>query len=599
LNGTPARVAAAERLAKRYVDPLLASRDVLAAISPALSAEEERIAVTYLQLELGNKDPAKGVTKSCVEALVTYVLREASPEALVDRQTVHNTVHHHMPRSGKVRAEQLADAALNRLVRRDLVKHHLKVDAFTLSYPYRQEVGTRIERILGERISLLKESAARVEEIAARLGFDFAYSAEKLASDALRLIEYELSERGRLAAMALAGQGDFFAKRRSLETLAQDLLKNPNIGFMSLDQLGKERFVEIVSAVAEELAQYPTDTLRRRFRTASDAYCLQFALQQTGDVQDALQKVISGTHLLVDTSVIIPCMAERVLPESQRRLTQLLRGATAMGCRLFVGEDVLNEIDTHLDRIRYAYRKRTENGIEGAYYIENIIMRSFLEAQSIGQFGGTFDDFIALFKGRATPRQDLIEYLEQDLSIKFDQMDEELSRIPPQDIVELYDDWYRNKVRRPWIDEKAFETLVLHDVQAFLLVERLRLRDTSNTSIGNRWWWLVLDGNAFRYDRKRQAAGGGRVCMGPDFFARYLSLAPKDPNVPIAARELLPVCLEIASLGFVPPDLRDEAIRLYESTKDMPEYLRRRKLRELVNAAFSAHEKIEDEGDAE
>jgi hypothetical protein len=82
--------------------------------------------------------------------------------------------------------------------------------------------------------------------------------------------------------------------------------------------------------------------------------------------------------------------------------------------------------------------------------------------------------------------------------------------------------------------------------------------------------------------------------MGPDFFSRYLSLAPKPPGMPSGAQELLPAALEVAQLGLVSPDIREEAIRAYEAAKDLPEHLRHRKLRDLVNAAFVAHERVEE-----
>jgi hypothetical protein len=596
VNTSPARIAAAERLGKLYVDPLLSSRRVGGQMSLALTDEEERIVSAYLQLELRDKDPTKGLTKSCVEALITYTLRESSPERPVPRAVLHASIARHMPGSTSERATQLTDSSLNRFVRQNVVKHHTKEDGFTLAFPYREKISERLQTMLAERSALRSECAVRVEALALKLNVDFDYEAAAVGDDALLLIDHALCERGRLAAMAMADNGDFFGRRRPLEDIARELLKRDDVQLTSLGLLGEERFLALVPSVAEELAQYPTERLLAQLRTASDAYCLQFMLQQSQDVQGSLQKIISGTTLLVDTSVVVPCMAERLLPIEQRRFSNLLRGAAALGCRLVIGEDVLNEVDSHLDRILYRFRMQAlgQIGAVAAQYFEPALVTAFIEARDAGHFKGSFEEFVGLFKGRDNPTQDLIEYLREDLSIEFDEMRQQRDLLDTRELGRLFEEWKAHKRQRPWVDEASFDKLVLHDVRTFLLVENLRRETLQTATYGHRWWWLVLDGNSFHFDRVRRASGGGRVCMGPDFFSRYVSLAPKPPGMPSGARELLPAALEVARLGLVPPDIREEAIRAYEAAKDLPEYLRRRKLRDLVNAAFVAHERVEE-----
>jgi hypothetical protein len=368
----------------------------------------------------------------------------------------------------------------------------------------------------------------------------------------------------------------------------------------SFAQIGAERFVDVVPLIAEELASYPTPRLLERLRIASDAYCLQFALQQTSDVQESLRKIISGTSLLVDTSVLIPAMAERLLPQPQRRLCNLLRGAAEIGCHLVVGDDVLNEVDTHLDRIRRAYRNRTEGiiariGTSGAAIFEAALIRAYLEARYAKRFGGSFEDYIELFKGRSNPLQDLVDYLKDELSIHYDEMPAARAMIDQARLVELHNEWKQHKRRRPWVDEAAFETLVMHDVRSFLLIELLRKQGMGAHHYGHPWWWLALDGSAFWFDHRRRHSGESNICMSPEFFTRYVSLTPKPVGILATAPDLLPVCLEVSELGFVPPDLREDAVRTYEAANSSPEYLRRRKLRDLMNRAFAERERLEDE----
>jgi hypothetical protein len=444
----------------------------------------------------------------------------------------------------------------------------------------------------------VEECSDLVDGISAKLDFDFDFDREELARDALDLLEHELCHRGHLEAAALVGQGDFFARRRSLEEIARELQEERRLEFRSVGSVGESGVAEAVAAIAEEFAKYPTPRLVRHFQVASDAYCLQFALQQTSEIQDVLRKIIGGTQLLVDASVVIPCLMERLLPVEQQQMTNLLRVASAIGCRLVVGPDVLNEVDTHIDRMRYAFRNRTEGvlkrlGEAAAAHFESGLISAYLHGVSKGYFAGSFEDYVSLFKGDADPIQDLIEFLREEMSVEYDEMADEYGGIPASDLAELFDAWKKQKVRRPWQNEEAFEKLVWHDARAFLLVESLRKRDIKNAQYGQRWWWLVRDGNAFRFDKQRRGDGGVRVCMSPAFFARYLSLSPKDSPAARDSSALLSSCLEVSGLGFIPVELRDRAMEVYEGTRELPEYLRRRRLRDLVNRAMAAHDRLE------
>ncbi len=177
-------------------------------------------------------------------------------------------------------------------------------------------MAARLQAMLAERAALLAECADRVEGLAPKLGIDFAYESSSVAADALVLLNFTLCESGRLAALAAVGKGSFFARRRPLEDVASELLRRDAALFSSVTalNLGVDHFLALVPTVAEEFAQYPTERLLIQLRSVSDASCLQFMLQQTPDVQGSLRKLLAGTSLLVDTSVLIPCMAERLLP---------------------------------------------------------------------------------------------------------------------------------------------------------------------------------------------------------------------------------------------------------------------------------------------
>jgi hypothetical protein len=210
-------------------------------------------------------------------------------------------------------AEAICRDAL-RLTSRDVVKHHKKNDEFALAHDHREQVNRQLEELLSEHSLPIREGADEVRRQGAQLGFDFDYIPDDMAVDALALIDRTLHERGRLAAVALVTNGEFVGTRPSLERTATNLIDTHPDTFKTLKPLGRDRFLDVVPGLAEHFAQYPTARMVRRFRGASDAYCLRFILQQTPDVQDALQKIIAGTTMLVDASVLVPCMAETLLP---------------------------------------------------------------------------------------------------------------------------------------------------------------------------------------------------------------------------------------------------------------------------------------------
>jgi len=587
----PARGEAAELLAKQYVDPLLADRGVLGHVAMALTDEEERVAATYLQLEVGAKDPAKAVTKSVLEAIVMYSLREATPDSLVPRRDIHETAKRFTSASERQRVCALIDGTLRRLVDRDLVKHHRREDAFTLALGQRAEMTARLERLLAERAEVHAEVEDRTDAVAARLGVDFRYDSSKVASDVLAVADRLLCAGGRIAALALVGLGEFHAKRESTIMAAEQVIQQAPEQLLSLGELGATNFVDLIPAVVEDILARPSEAIARRLRRATDAYCLLFALRETADVQGAIDKIFRGSRIQVDTSVLLPCLAEQLLPPKNRRMSNLLRAATASGFSLFVGEDVLNELQTHLERVLVGFRRHTSSAVNAvggaaAAVYQPLLISTYLTAGT----PGSFEDVVARFMGEQDPQRDLAEFLRFELSVDFDEMAEVRRRLDPGTLEELVTQWRLVKRRRPWMDEEAFATLVRHDARAFLLIEHLRKNEGPSEQYGYTWWWLTMDGAAYRTDHLRRGNRAVSLCMSPEFFARYLSVAPKRSRQEQIAADLLPISIEVAGLGLVPPELRDEAGRLYESNKDLPEYLRRRRLRELVNRAYATRD---------
>jgi len=593
-NTTDNRASAAEDLARKHVDPLLQKKGVTPNAAVELTSEEERVALVYLQLEIQAKDPSKALTKFSYDTLIIHTLKDSTPEAPLPRAKLHESLFRLMHRADSDRVRLTADNTLKRLTERGITKHHTKDDAFTLSHAQRIEIKSRTETMLSQKNDVEEEVADRAKEISTLLELDYDFNPRDVARDALTVTDHLVAVQGRLSALTFIGRSGVHHTRpeSSTEAAAHLAEKSPS-ALLSLHSLGRERFLDLIPPLVDSVIRNPSLQISRRLNEAADAYCLLFSLRETGETQNVLEKLFRGARLWVDTNIIIPCMAERLLAEEHRRMTNLLRLAAISGIDLIIGDDVLNELETHLERARYAFPRRTAAivervGSQSASYAQPLLISTFLTASKSSGLS-SFDEFIDLFMGRINPKQDLIDYLKNDLSIKYDPLENTVSGAESLEIVgTLFAQWSEKKKQKPWMDDQAFARLVLHDTRSYLLVEKLRAAErTSDIKYGHSWWWLTLDGVAYRVDAERRQHRGVPICMGPDFFLRYLSIRPKSADEHRRIRDLLPVSVEIAALGFVPPELRDEAERLFETTRDLPEYLRRRKLRDLANQAIS------------
>ena len=593
-NTSRGRMVASEQLAKMLVDPLLADTGALAKFAPSLTREEERVAATYLQMELAHRDPERNLTKLCFDSLILYILRSATPEQLVRREDIHAGVRKFSHKHEPERFRGLVDGALERLANKGLVKHHPKDNAFTLAFPERQKMKEKTEAFIFNERQLHEEIESRVCTVGESLGIDFDYAATDIASDSLTVLDKALFERGQLAALAVAGKGAFNARRLPIPSLVENLVRQNRDSFRSVGRVKDDALIDFVSAVVENLVQQPSAAILERLRTEADAYYLLFALQETPDVQNALGKLFRDATVLIDTSIIIPAAAEILLPREEQPFSNLLRVGAGLGLRLVVGSDVLEEFETHLLRMRGYYQRFATSILASgsALRFQAPIIHGFIRARELGAIG-SFDEFIERFMGRQDHRADLIEFLQHELSVEYDNMDNARAEIAIQDTGDLFEEWKHSKRRRPFVDDAAFERLVYHDVKALLLMEHLRSRERPEETYGYRSWWLTQDSVAFRFDRARRTSSQTSLCISPDFFARYVSLLPH-PSRALDIASLIPACLELAGLGLIPPDIRGEAERLYESMEGSPEYLRRRKLRELANSAFATSTKETD-----
>jgi hypothetical protein len=87
---------------------------------------------------------------------------------------------------------------------------------------------------------------------------------------------------------------------------------------------------------------------------AKEAYTLFAFLREAPNVQAAVSKLFSGGEIWLDTTVILPLLAEHLVDPAQRNYRRLFEAARAAGVSPRTTFGVVEEILSHLDRCRAA-----------------------------------------------------------------------------------------------------------------------------------------------------------------------------------------------------------------------------------------------------
>ena len=195
--GDEHREAVSEDLARKIVDPYLASRGVLNHSAPTLSSIEFRAALTFLQLQWEDDTREKGLTRLAFEALVKMVLRNTNSDSRLPRSTIHEQIRIMFPNHNPQRLAILVDSALNKLTKR-LIRHWVQLDEFCLTY----DEAVRVQ----SRLAQLEIANAELDSEIRSILLEYVDSSNKvdILIDLTRItINHYLSERGEAFASAI------------------------------------------------------------------------------------------------------------------------------------------------------------------------------------------------------------------------------------------------------------------------------------------------------------------------------------------------------------------------------------------------------------
>ncbi len=127
------RVNAAAELARVIVDPFLETKKVIQRSGEALSRQEAKTALFFLEMQVSDEQRGKGLTRSVFESLIKGVLRGTGSEDRITRDQLFDRVSQLLPQHSAPSLKPYIESALGRLIK-SAVRHWPTDDTFCLTH---------------------------------------------------------------------------------------------------------------------------------------------------------------------------------------------------------------------------------------------------------------------------------------------------------------------------------------------------------------------------------------------------------------------------------------------------------------------------------
>lgn len=564
--------AVAESLARDIVDPLLASDIVIDSKAQALSSGESRAAHLFLELQWEDDTRDKGLTKTAFDGLVRMCLRKTSSEARLPRSEIHQQVCSLLNGRDEEFVTREVDKALNRLTK-NTIRHYSATDDFCLTFEEAQRIQSRIAEteVLDQQLSA--EVAACVKAVFPEEEVRNEATLAKLVRTCRVSVERFLLQRGELFVAALdSGQLDKLGDDTVEQIASQEMLE------AKLTKLEPARLARAI----ERVLTSSEPAVAKYLRGVADAYTLLAFLKQTPDVQQAVRKMFSSGEVWLDTSLVLPLLAEDLLEEEHRQFRRLINIARDSGLRIKVSHGVVEKVERHINRCIACANSAGEwrGGIP------------FLYASYVASGAATskFSSWASLFCGKERPEDDVADFLDATFRITRADISEDAARGDQNLRAAVKELWLEvhNGRRSHDFDPALSLRLADHDTDNYVGVI-VRRHQEGAAAFGYSSWWLTLDHMAFQIHQMLRSRLAEKAppspVMSADFLTNYLAFGPLREKVGRIKDAALPVSIDPSAVSEVTAELVQLANRVREQAGDLPEHVIRRRVRDALDAA--------------
>ncbi|MDF0532629.1 hypothetical protein P0W64_22355 [Tsukamurella sp. 8F] len=352
------------------------------------------------------------------------------------------------------------------------------------------------------------------------------------------------------------------------------------------------------AAVILEVLSMPADQTRQHLTRVLDAYTLFSFLQQTPDVQKALSRVFTNAKIWLDTSTVLPLVAESLIDDENKRLeTALLSAASDSGVGLYVTDGVIEELRYHIEKCINYVRQSLRDGEPPFLYAAYMLS---------GRDERQFAAWTADIHGSVHPDLDIEDYLYTKFQIVRKDLAEVAAKADPKlraAVTKLFQEKHNRshnrqdgRLRSPTIINR----LVSHDVESVVGV--IELRRDSRPELGYEAWWLTLDKTAYRLKRwLSDNLGKGAPdtpALSPDYLSQLLRLGPLRRSLRSEDAQNLPLIIDVTRLESVPSELIEVARNTRLSLEGLDERRIRREVRDALHRAHTTLRSNHDYGSA-
>jgi hypothetical protein len=584
-NASAAVEAEAESFCQLIADPLLSGATAIERQAHALDDLEAKAAFVYLRLQWEDDVREKGLTKLCFEAIVRAVLRDTTSENRMQRDDIKQHVARLLPAHDPGARDAQVDGALKRLSK-VYIRHWQKPDEFCLTWTERVRLAEQLAQMEALDSALRTELKNMLLRVAQEEGMEL--QGELINSTVERsraVLERILLDRGEAFAETITHDREVTLRFEDIEaTVYKDLTVNPTKGIEP----------RIVAATLSSLLAEPPEGVRKYLRSLADTYTLFAFMRETPDVQSAVVKIFADGDIWLDTSVVLPLLAEDLLDLPSRSHSAMLSAVRESGSRLYVTEGVVEEVTFHIKRSRGYFRAQVE---QRELYGEEPFLLSCYRLS--GRNPNDFERWLETFCGDARPEDDVIDYLEDIFGIELFDLAELADQADPTLRAQVAEVWHESRDERdrrlvalgiPPTDHATRDRLVAHDVENYVgLIVRRQHRGERRSAFGYKSWWLTLDGTAFRINKelvgRLKDKPPASPAISPDFMLNYLAVGPVRARLSRRTEETLPLMLNMSVLDAVPKDLLDLADELRKELAGLPAHVVRRKIRDTLDEA--------------
>ncbi|WP_346151520.1 hypothetical protein [Streptomyces labedae] len=568
----PQRANASESLCEKVVDPLLRKERISEQVGLALTDQEARLGLLHLSLQNQDEASEKGLTRESFESLTLSALHDTSPGNLLTREQIHERVSSFLPAGHEQQVDAQVDSALLRLSgKKGRIKHHKSEGKFCLAHDERSRLQEKTAEFVQSEQFLEKQL---VEAVAFYGGSVREQDEGKVGAELRASLEWLLLKRGEAFAEAVRTGEMNHADKEGIEQLLRD-------------EPVKKSHRLAANTVADALVHVldnPAEEIKAHLRRLADGYTLFSFLRQTPDVQKVVVNLFSEGDFWVDTSVVLPMIAETLIEDpSQRHYTTIFKAAADAGIRLFVTDGILEEVERHLNRCLQFSRTevRLWNGAVPFLYAAYTLS---------GRARAGFVEWLENFRGSVRPVEDVRIYLEEELLIHQKNLTEEAGSAPiglRSAVQEVWNEAHekRRRQRESEWDPVITQRLVAHDVETTVGVIQLRNRGASSP-MGHKYWLVTLDKVAFRLkwelSRRLDEAPSSPV-LSPDFLSQFLRLGPLRTAIEREQRINLPLLVDVSKYDYLPKSLVELADTLRGQLAGKSERLVRRGIRDSLD----------------